>query len=72
MTGQSGAAEGNNEPGFWADWEGDLNLVAGDVLEQRLHATAQWLSEHNGSVYSIQLLGTERSRTPKRLFQNDR
>jgi len=34
------------------------SLVAGDVLEQRLHATEQWLAEQNGSVYSIQLLGT--------------
>ena len=37
---------------------GDRNSAAGDVLEQRLHATEQWLAEQNGSVYSIQLLGT--------------
>src|SRR5882724_5829968 len=37
---------------------GDRELVAGDVLEQRLRATEQWLAEQNGSVYSIQLLGT--------------
>jgi MSHA biogenesis protein MshM len=37
---------------------GDRNSPAGDVLEQRLHATEQWLAEQNGSVYSIQLLGT--------------
>ena len=37
---------------------GDRESAAGDVLEQRLHATEQWLAEQNGSVYSIQLLGT--------------
>jgi septal ring-binding cell division protein DamX len=36
----------------------ESELEAGDVLEQRLHATEQWLAEQNGSVYSIQLLGT--------------
>ncbi|HYN26896.1 MAG TPA: AAA family ATPase, partial [Burkholderiales bacterium] len=37
---------------------GDRTSAAGDVLEQRLRATEQWLAEQNGSVYSIQLLGT--------------
>jgi len=37
---------------------GDRELTAGDVLEQRLRATDQWLAEQNGTVYSIQLLGT--------------
>ncbi len=32
--------------------------TAGDVLEQRLRATEQWLAEQNGTAYSIQLLGT--------------
>ena len=36
----------------------NVDSAAGDVLEQRLHATEQWLTEQNGSVYSIQLLGT--------------
>jgi MSHA biogenesis protein MshM len=37
---------------------GDREPVASDILERRLHATEQWLAEQNGSVYSIQLLGT--------------
>ncbi|MEK6210722.1 MAG: AAA family ATPase [Pseudomonadota bacterium] len=37
---------------------GDGDSAAGDVLEQRLRATEQWLAEQNGTVYSIQLLGT--------------
>jgi len=35
-----------------------VDSAAGDVLEQRLHATEQWLTEQSGTVYSIQLLGT--------------
>jgi DamX protein len=37
---------------------GDPDLTAGNVLEQRLRATEQWLAEQSGSTYSIQLLGT--------------
>ena len=37
---------------------GDRESGAGDFLEQRLRTTEQWLAEQNGSVYSIQLLGT--------------
>jgi MSHA biogenesis protein MshM len=37
---------------------GDREPAAGDILERRLRATEQWLAEQNGSVYSIQLLGT--------------
>jgi len=36
----------------------NVDSAAGDVLEQRLHATEQWLTEQSGTVYSIQLLGT--------------
>lgn len=36
----------------------DRDSATGDVLEQRLRATEQWLAEQNGTVYSIQLLGT--------------
>ncbi len=48
---QSGLAEANPAAG-------DQDLAANDVLEQRLRATVQWLAEQNGTVYSIQLLGT--------------
>ena len=34
------------------------DLPAGDVLEQRLHATERWLAQPRGPEYSIQLLGT--------------
>ena len=37
---------------------GGQNSAAGDVLEQRLRATEQWLEEQKGTMYSIQLLGT--------------
>jgi septal ring-binding cell division protein DamX len=37
---------------------GVRDSAAGDVLEQRFRATEQWLAEQNGTVYSIQLLGT--------------
>jgi MSHA biogenesis protein MshM len=37
---------------------GNVDSAAADVLEQRLHATDQWLTEQNGAAYSIQLLGT--------------
>jgi len=37
---------------------GDRDSAAGNVLEQRLRATEQWLAEQSGSTYSIQLLGT--------------
>lgn len=37
---------------------GNVDSTADDVLEQRLHATEQWLTEQNGTMYSIQLLGT--------------
>ena len=36
----------------------DPDLPAGDVLEQRLHATEQWLAQQRGPEYSIQLLGS--------------
>ena len=36
----------------------DPELAAGDVLEQRLHATERWLAQPRGPEYSIQLLGT--------------
>jgi MSHA biogenesis protein MshM len=48
---QPGFAEGNLAAG-------DRESAFGDVLEQRLRATDQWLAEQNGAVYSIQLLGT--------------
>ncbi|MGQ0577345.1 MAG: AAA family ATPase [Betaproteobacteria bacterium] len=35
----------------------DLQLSEGDILEQRLRATEQWLEEQSGTTYSIQLLG---------------
>jgi type II secretory pathway predicted ATPase ExeA/septal ring-binding cell division protein DamX len=50
-TPQPGFAEANLAAGG-REW------TAGDVLEQRLRATDQWLAEQNGTVYSIQLLGT--------------
>ncbi len=50
-TPQPGFAEANLAAGG-REW------TAGDVLEQRLHATDRWLAEQNGTVYSIQLLGT--------------
>jgi MSHA biogenesis protein MshM len=37
----------------------DPDLSSGDVLEQRLHATSQWLAQQSGSAYSIQLLGAQ-------------
>jgi MSHA biogenesis protein MshM len=37
---------------------GDPGLPSGDVLEQRLRATDQWLAQQRGFAYSIQLLGT--------------
>jgi septal ring-binding cell division protein DamX len=37
---------------------GNQDSVADDVLEQRLRATDQWLEGQIGTVYSIQLLGT--------------
>jgi len=48
------------EPGLAVADLAELNIdsAAGDVLEQRLRATEQWLSQHDGTVYSIQLLGT--------------
>jgi type II secretory pathway predicted ATPase ExeA/septal ring-binding cell division protein DamX len=36
----------------------DPGLATGDVLEQRLHATDQWLAQQRGSEFSIQLLGS--------------
>ncbi len=58
---QSGAtSQPVSQPGF-AEANlaaSDRELTAGDVLEQRLRATDQWLAEQNGTVYSIQLLGT--------------
>ncbi len=58
---QSGATpQPTPQPGF-AETNlaaGDRGSTAGDVLEQRLRATDQWLAEQNGTVYSIQLLGT--------------
>lgn len=50
-TPQPGLAEANPAAG-------DREPTGGDVLEQRLRATDQWLAEQNGAVYSIQLLGT--------------
>jgi DamX protein len=58
---QSGATpQPTPEPGLAAAHlaGGSVDSAADDVLEQRLHATEQWLTEQNGSVYSIQLLGT--------------
>jgi len=58
---QSGATpQPTTEPGLAeADLTaGGRDSAAGDVLEQRLRATDQWLAEQNGIVYSIQLLGT--------------
>jgi MSHA biogenesis protein MshM len=37
----------------------DPGPSSGDLLEQRLRATSQWLEQQNGSAYSIQLLGSE-------------
>jgi len=58
---QSGATpQPTPQPGF-AEANlaaGDRESTFGDVLEQRLRATDQWLAEQNGTVYSIQLLGT--------------
>jgi len=55
----------NNAPGSPMAAGAQPNLAPGgpdsasvDVLEQRLRSTEQWLEEKNGSVYSIQLLGT--------------
>jgi len=56
----SATSQAVSQPGF-AEANlaaGDRELTAGDVLEQRLRATDQWLAEQNGTVYSIQLLGT--------------
>jgi septal ring-binding cell division protein DamX len=50
-TPQPGLTEADFAAGGW-------DSAAGDVLEQRLRATEQWLAEQNGTVYSIQLLGT--------------
>src|SRR6266850_888822 len=58
---QSGAtSQPVSQPGFSEAnlAAGDRELTASDVLEQRLRATDQWLAEQNGTVYSIQLLGT--------------
>ncbi len=38
--------------------ERDWKSASEDVLEQRLRSTEQWLAAQNGTVYSIQLLGT--------------
>jgi type II secretory pathway predicted ATPase ExeA/septal ring-binding cell division protein DamX len=48
---------------------GDPDSTAGNVLEQRLHATEQWLAEQSGSTYSIQLLGTGNSALLRDYFE---
>ena len=37
---------------------GRVDSATGDMLEQRLLATEQWLADQDGTLYSIQLLGT--------------
>jgi septal ring-binding cell division protein DamX len=40
-----------------------------DLLEQRLLATERWLAEERGSVYSIQLLGSNDPRLLRRYLE---
>ena len=54
------SARATTEPGSALAEAGTGNIEppAGDFLEQRLLATEQWLADQNGTLYSIQLLGT--------------
>ena len=61
-TGVQSAAgtQATSEPGL-AMADPNARIVdseAGDVLDERLLATEQWLADQNGNMYSIQLLGT--------------
>ena len=48
-----------SDPAALLDSAGEtFDSAAGDVLEQRLLATEQWLADQNATMYSIQLLGT--------------
>ncbi len=58
QTGESGSAPTSALVGRTASLEADnLESPEGDILEQRLRATEQWLEEQSGTTYSIQLLG---------------
>jgi septal ring-binding cell division protein DamX len=58
QTGESGAAPAPALVGGTASLDpNNLESPEGDILEQRLRATEQWLEEQSGTTYSIQLLG---------------
>src|SRR5579859_4917850 len=52
-------ANANDREATAATISDDPGLSSADVLEQRLHATSQWLAQQSGSAYSIQLLGAQ-------------
>jgi septal ring-binding cell division protein DamX len=58
QSGEPGSAPAAALAAGTASLEADnLESPEGDILEQRLRATEQWLEEQSGTTYSIQLLG---------------